>query len=512
MLARFNWQLIVLAIVACLFTACSGDDLPVTLTVQADNIAAQAAMLSEQTDQLATAEVWSSTARVTLTAWPQNAIATQDALLSEHATTQAQVIFQAGTAAVGTSQAVEATIRADGISAAEAIAATDLAIQVATIESGRNALATAIAEHDILVATATQAAGDFATGVAQWQSAGTAIADEFANTVGLFAQTSTALAEEQATQQARYQSLVTTSTAAALQNDAAVADLRATMTVQVDHDQVALATSQMMGTQAAGLADRSATDIADLEVQLATATAQVVDVAGQLASAETQIAADSAVWATAANEYADLLADSTRAAANAQVRQAEWRDLVTLQAGVYATRIEELYSALSTQDALLTAAYEPTATGMPTATASASPTPTLTNTASQIVSPSVTPTLTPTPTATPTVTQSSTPMPTVTFTVTPSLTATPSITPTPFLCWVLAANREGVNIREEPAIKSGNVILAVPMHTVMSVTGQTMDNNDRVWYAVLLDQDPDGQLEGWVASNVVEELTDCPSN
>ncbi|MFC1959892.1 hypothetical protein ACFLYO_04210 [Chloroflexota bacterium] len=221
-----------------------------------------------------------------------------------------------------------------------------------------------------------------------------------------------------------------------------------------------------------------------------------------MAAAELLLATQSAALATAADARDDLVFEMTRQAAAAQSQLDDWQALVTLQAGVYATQVAGLNAILSTQDAVLVDSstlppviitLAPTVTDPPTITGTASPT--------------IAPTETPTASATMTVTAS----PTVTATATPSLTLTPSVTPTPFLCWVLAANQDGVNIREEPRITPDNVILSIPANTALSVAERMLDSEERVWYAVRVERGPDRGLEGWVAGDIVEELTDCPT-
>ncbi|MEO1162210.1 MAG: SH3 domain-containing protein [Chloroflexota bacterium] len=159
---------------------------------------------------------------------------------------------------------------------------------------------------------------------------------------------------------------------------------------------------------------------------------------------------------------------------------------------------------------LPTASFTPSVT--PTATLTWTPTwtATWTNTPSPTWTPSWTPTASLTATHTTTPTHTSTPTATQTATNTPTQTNTPSVTPTPPpLCRVFAALEDGINLRQDPSVRSTRV-------TVLT-QGTTMDvldiippapNGTRAWLFVRVPT-PEGQVFGWVRDDIVIELTEC---
>lgn len=432
-----------LLLLLLLAAACTDNSIPVTLTVQAVELTLQADEYAIQADALAAAEEWADVARVTLTAWPDNAIATQNALLSAGATVQARVVQEA----VGTVQAVEATIRADAVSEVEAIAATDLAIQVATIDAGGRALSTAVAEREILVATATAAAVGFAGELVTWQAAGTQVAALRATEVAVLGVSLTAQA------------------AAVTEAEAARDFLAMTVTVQADGFADELAALD-------GVIDEQASDLATLAVAHSTLSAQ-----------------------------------ATAGAVTAAYQQDQWQGVLTAQAAEYGTQTAGFDAAIATQAtrAATPAAPTPTFTLTPTATPTLTSSPTSTATATPTATATVsrTPTVTssPSPTASPSQTASATPPSTFPAPSTP--TATPAQ-----LCWVVVENDSGVNVRRQPSVRADR-ITAAPDQTVMTVVRIERDVEGRVWLLVEFTL-ISGEYQGWVAADVVTEMTVCP--
>ena len=157
----------------------------------------------------------------------------------------------------------------------------------------------------------------------------------------------------------------------------------------------------------------------------------------------------------------------------------------------------------------------PTITPTPSDTPTSTPTPTVTITPSLTITPSYTPThtLTPTHTSTPTHT------PTATDTVTPTNTLTPSNTPTatdtptatatqPVLCRVVNSDGAAPNIRLAPSITSPRIGF-LPVNEAASVLQQRRDEQGNIWYNIRYQGDST-RIEGWLRSDTVVELTDCP--
>ena len=170
-----------------------------------------------------------------------------------------------------------------------------------------------------------------------------------------------------------------------------------------------------------------------------------------------------------------------------------------------------------------TMTYTPSATPTPTATATETVTPSPTVTPSWTVTASLTPTHTNTPTETYTPTEtftpsltptaSDTPTPTLspTITLTPSMTLTPSLTPPPpVLCRVFVQREGGVNVRSEPNVRTSRVLGVALQGTAMNVNLQTRGDDDRVWFLVTYNVGT-GQVQGWVLSDLLVELTECPT-
>ena len=167
----------------------------------------------------------------------------------------------------------------------------------------------------------------------------------------------------------------------------------------------------------------------------------------------------------------------------------------------------------------------PTAT--PTNTATFTPTltftPSITPTPSATFTPSLTPTATHTPTHTPTATAtytptwtwtpSHTPTATPTPTITPTPTATPTITPTPLeLCQVVVLDERGIWMRSRPTT-AGRQVTTLPVTTIASVLQQARQENTTngpIWYFARVKFD-DSEFTGWILSDIVTPLTDCPS-
>jgi tetratricopeptide (TPR) repeat protein len=193
-----------------------------------------------------------------------------------------------------------------------------------------------------------------------------------------------------------------------------------------------------------------------------------------------------------------------------------------------------------------TASNTPTLTPSLTFTPSATFTPTQTFTPSPTFTPSLTPTFTstwtftPTPTLTrtptwtftpsPTVTSSYTPTATLTSTHTPTLTSTPTLTLTytptltptftlvptntlvpPELCRVLVLGQNGIRMRARATTNSPQITV-IPAGISMAVLQQQRQEtapDGPVWFFVRVRID-DSESTGWVRSDTVTELTECP--
>lgn len=153
-----------------------------------------------------------------------------------------------------------------------------------------------------------------------------------------------------------------------------------------------------------------------------------------------------------------------------------------------------------------------TATWTPSLTPTATITPSFTWTPSPTWTPSFTPTASLTPTATETPTETWTPSPTPTVTPTPTETLTPTITTTPLaLCMVIVNNPQSIFLRSEPTPISARVA-TLPFGTTMEAVerGPQRGMTDGIlWYRVRVTL-RDQQLEGWVRSDLVMEVTTCP--
>jgi hypothetical protein len=204
--------------------------------------------------------------------------------------------------------------------------------------------------------------------------------------------------------------------------------------------------------------------------------------------------------------------------------------LVVLAILAFATRPQWEAALFPTATPTTTATATPTETFTPSPTLTPSDTPTITPTFTPSLTPTFTstptwtwtpsPTWTPswtptaslTPTHTATPTETFTPSPSPTETTTPTVTNTPTITPTPpELCRLIVVGPQGIFLREEPTPVS-NSIAVLNIGQVMDAlerTNQRGIDNGPLWYKVrvLL---PDRQAEGWVRSDLVSEITECP--
>jgi tetratricopeptide (TPR) repeat protein len=204
--------------------------------------------------------------------------------------------------------------------------------------------------------------------------------------------------------------------------------------------------------------------------------------------------------------------------------------LVVLAILAFATRPQWEAALFPTATPTTTATATPTETFTPSPTLTPSDTPTITPTFTPSLTPTYTntptwtwtpsPTWTPswtptaslTPTHTSTPTETFTPSPSPTETTTPTVTSTPTVTPTPpELCRLIVVGPQGIFLREEPTPVS-NSIAVLNIGQVMDAlerTNQRGIDNGPLWYKVrvLL---PDRQAEGWVRSDLVSEITECP--
>ena len=171
-------------------------------------------------------------------------------------------------------------------------------------------------------------------------------------------------------------------------------------------------------------------------------------------------------------------------------------------------------TATSTPTETLTPSITPTASDTPTVTATWTPslTPTWTWTPSPTWTPSFTPTASLTPTHTNTPTETFTPSATPTVTETPTETHTPTITPTPReLCRLIVNNAQPIFMREEPTPVATQVAI-LPFGTLVDAIERSPQRgveNGILWYRVRVVLG-DRQLEGWIRSDLVREVTTCP--
>lgn len=168
-----------------------------------------------------------------------------------------------------------------------------------------------------------------------------------------------------------------------------------------------------------------------------------------------------------------------------------------------------------------TPSYTPTPSDTPTITATFTPsltptatiTPSWTWTPSPTWTPSYTPTASLTPTATETPTETFTPSVTPTITSTPTETFTPTITTTPqALCRIIVNNSEPIFLREEPTTVAAS-LASLPFGTQMDAIERTPQRGQPtapLWYRVRVSFADGRQLEGFVRSDLVGEVTPCP--
>ncbi len=173
----------------------------------------------------------------------------------------------------------------------------------------------------------------------------------------------------------------------------------------------------------------------------------------------------------------------------------------------------------ATATATLTPSVTPTASNTPTP----STTPTVTITPSPTITPSFTPTASLTPTHTPTlthtptatVTDTPTLTPTVTATLTPTATATATLTPTitpttPVLCRVFVGNNlNRANVRVRPDVLSAQIGF-LPSGEAADVLELRRNDRGELWYNISATIEGNSSIEGWVRSDTVVEITNCP--
>lgn len=181
-------------------------------------------------------------------------------------------------------------------------------------------------------------------------------------------------------------------------------------------------------------------------------------------------------------------------------------EIMPTQAGVEVTDevdIETTAEVEATDEVEITEEVEPIATNTPTDEPTATVTASATNTA--------TATATNTPTNTATATATFTPSATATATSTPTNTATftPTLTPTPAPLCLLRVNRIlAVNVREE-SNASSPLVVQMPNNTNMEAYDQEIGFDLLVWYFIEVEIDGE-DYEGWVRSDLVEQVTPCP--
>jgi hypothetical protein len=72
-------------------------------------------------------------------------------------------------------------------------------------------------------------------------------------------------------------------------------------------------------------------------------------------------------------------------------------------------------------------------------------------------------------------------------------------------------NPQGVNIRNQPSERTGQIIIGVPPGRAMAVIRLGHDEENRLWFLVSFALE-DRPVLGWVLSSVVVELTTCPES
>lgn len=163
-----------------------------------------------------------------------------------------------------------------------------------------------------------------------------------------------------------------------------------------------------------------------------------------------------------------------------------------------------------------TATYTPSVTPTPSYTPTATLTPTLTITPSPTITPSFTPTPSLTPTHTPTATHTATPTATYTPSMTPTATDTPLPTDTPtvtstppVLCRVFVNTLDAANVRTRPTVNSPRIGF-LPAGEAADVLQQQRDERDVIWFKVNAQLEGGSAIEGWVRSDTVVEIVNCP--
>lgn len=165
-----------------------------------------------------------------------------------------------------------------------------------------------------------------------------------------------------------------------------------------------------------------------------------------------------------------------------------------------------------------TATFTPSVTPTPSNTPMPTLTPTLTITPSPTMTPSFTPTASLTPTHTPTLTHTptatATGTATATFTPTATLTPTetPTITPTaPVLCRVFVGNNlNRANVRVQPDVLSTQIGF-LPAGQAADVLRQDRNERGELWYNISAVIEGGSSIDGWVRSDTVVEITNCPA-
>ncbi|MEZ4667198.1 MAG: hypothetical protein R3E39_04650 [Anaerolineae bacterium] len=160
----------------------------------------------------------------------------------------------------------------------------------------------------------------------------------------------------------------------------------------------------------------------------------------------------------------------------------------------------------------------PSETPIPSSTPTASSTPTSTNTPTWTFTPSptitpsftVTASLTPTETATPTHTPTITP--TLTPSDTPTITPTPTVTNTPaVLCRVSNLGTDGVRVRAQPSTRAILIGNLAPRVAADVLRQDRSPDDGRVWYFIYAIIEGSSEIRGWVRSDTVTPLDNCPT-
>lgn len=99
---------------------------------------------------------------------------------------------------------------------------------------------------------------------------------------------------------------------------------------------------------------------------------------------------------------------------------------------------------------------------------------------------------------------------TPTATDTPLPTDTPTVTSTPpVLCRVFVNTLDAANVRTRPTVNSPRIGF-LPAGEAADVLQQQRDERDVIWFKVNAQLEGGSAIEGWVRSDTVVEIVNCP--